>query len=282
MKSKGTVIALIIILVAGMALFFAYLNSNRGSDPPENTSAEISELFVPPTTTTAEITTQASTEESTGTTVEAAITTIAMTAQNNAYPFNYPGIAPAVAAVPHDPYMILVNRNYALPASFSFSRATAAPGYQIELHTTAAEAYSRMYAAGRRDGVTLTPYSGFRSTQRQREIFENSIQNYRNQGYTLEQAVNMTAMWINPPGCSEHETGLAIDIWDTKESFENTAEFAWLMANAQDYGFILRYPKGKEEITMVNYEPWHWRFVGVENARSIKASGLVLEEYVNR
>jgi D-alanyl-D-alanine carboxypeptidase len=76
--------------------------------------------------------------------------------------------------------------------------------------------------------------------------------------------------------------GLAMDICGTETSFENTKAFAWLNEHAADYGFILRYPKDKRSITKVMYEPWHWRYVGVENAKAIKASGKCLEEYLGQ
>ena len=89
---------------------------------------------------------------------------------------------------------------------------------------------------------------------------------------------------VNPPGYSEHNCGLAADLNSPEhtgldEGFENTAAFRWLCEHAGDYGFILRYPKGAEDITEITYEPWHWRYVGRENAARINASGLCFEEY---
>ena len=92
-------------------------------------------------------------------------------------------------------------------------------------------------------------------------------------------------MWVARPGTSEHQTGLAVDIVDTSyqildEGQENTPVQQWLMAHCAEYGFILRYPTDKSEITGVGYEPWHYRYVGVEAAREIMANGLCLEEYL--
>ena len=88
------------------------------------------------------------------------------------------------------------------------------------------------------------------------------------------------AMIIMPPGCSEHNLGLAMDIIATDNNFYKTRAYAWLTEHAQDYGFILRYPKEKQHITKVEYEPWHWRYVGVEHAKKIKEWGFCLEEYL--
>ena len=95
----------------------------------------------------------------------------------------------------------------------------------------------------------------------------------------------MAAAVVNPPGYSEHNCGLAADLNSPEhtgldEGFENTAAFRWLCQHAGEYGFILRYPKGAEEKTEITYEPWHWRYVGVENAAKINASGLCFEEYI--
>ena len=192
-----------------------------------------------------------------------------------------------MAVAQRDPYLICVNRNYALPASYAPVLAVAVEVYpeNIELEKVAAAQYKLMYEAGRRDGVELIPYSGYRATSRQKGNFDKKIQSYIDQGYTRAQAVNLAANSINPPGCSEHEAGLAMDItvkgvWGAVDSFKNTKEYEWLTKNAQDYGFIMRYPKDKEDITHVKFEPWHWRYVGVDNARKIKASGKVLEEYL--
>ena len=86
--------------------------------------------------------------------------------------------------------------------------------------------------------------------------------------------------YILPPGTSEHNAGLAMDIISQDVDFEKTKAFGWLQEHAQDYGFILRYPKDKEDITKITYEPGHWRYVGKEDAVKIKQSGVCLEEYL--
>ena len=277
MRNKGTIAALVIILVAGMGLYFAYVNRDiQGVGLPATTSASAAELWQ----------TQA---RSARTTTQAASTAqgAATTTGSGAYPYDYPGIAPAVAAVPADPFLICVNRSYALPVGYAFTRAVCVEVYpeKLEMEKTAAAQYRLMYSAGLQDGVELVPYSGYRPTARQQANFDRKIQSFIEQNFTLAQAVGMAANSINPPGCSEHEAGLAMDItvkgvWNAVETFKNTKEYEWLMANAQDYGFILRYPREKEEITKVQFEPWHWRYVGVENAKKIKDSGKCLEEYL--
>ena len=99
-------------------------------------------------------------------------------------------------------------------------------------------------------------------------------------GYSKKDAAVKAATIIMPPGSSEHNLGYAMDIVCVDEWFEDTAEFKWLTENAADYGFIMRYPKDKQDITKVIYEPWHWRYVGVDLAKELKNSGLVMEEYM--
>ncbi|MCL1866398.1 MAG: M15 family metallopeptidase, partial [Oscillospiraceae bacterium] len=110
--------------------------------------------------------------------------------------------------------------------------------------------------------------------------FRNDFNNNVAKGYSKEEAFRMTASEIAVPGTSEHNMGLAIDFNSIHEDFDRTEAYRWLTINAHKYGFILRYPKDKTDITAISYEPWHWRFVGLGNASDILRSGLTLEEYV--
>jgi D-alanyl-D-alanine carboxypeptidase len=137
-----------------------------------------------------------------------------------------------------------------------------------------------MYEAAKADGVYLTPCSGYRTYETQERNYKNKISYYQGMGYSEEEAAVKAATIIMPPGSSEHNLGYAMDIVCVEEWFEDTDEFQWLMENAADYGFILRYPEDKQDVTKVTYEPWHWRYVGVDAAKEMKASGQVLEEYL--
>ena len=127
--------------------------------------------------------------------------------------------------------------------------------------------------------------SSLRSRADQEQLFEQEVQNWLARGYTRENAEAQAAMWVARPGTSEHQTGLAVDIVDMSyqildEGQENTPVQKWLMAHCAEYGFILRYPTNKSSLTGVGYEPWHYRYVGVEAAREIMGRGLCLEEYL--
>ncbi len=150
------------------------------------------------------------------------------------------------------------------------------------MDSRAARAYEKMYDAAAADGIYLTPCSGYRSYSTQKRLYYEFYNEYINQGYSSEEAHALTSKRRNPPGSSEHNIGICMDIICASSSanFQNTAAYEWLDTNAHNYGFILRYPEDKVAVTGVKYEPWHWRYVGVENAAAIKNSGLCLEEYL--
>ena len=168
--------------------------------------------------------------------------------------------------------------------------------YQVSLHTlksgrcaVAEEMYDdlcRMLTAGSQEGCSFVVASGYRSRERQKELLEEDIRNLMNErNMTYEQAWEEAVKETMPPGCSEHETGLAVDIVSAEyqlldEGQEDTAEYQWLKENCSKYGFILRYPPDKTDITGINYEPWHFRYVGAEAAQEITEQGLTLEEYI--
>lgn len=142
--------------------------------------------------------------------------------------------------------------------------------------------YEDMYNAAKADGIILTPYSGYRSYARQERNYKNLTETYMSEyGISREEAAKKAATVILPPGTSEHNLGLAMDICNTLDSFAFSEEYAWLTENAHKYGFILRYTEDKMDITGIVDEPWHWRFVGVEYAEDIRNSGLCLEEYLD-
>ncbi len=176
-------------------------------------------------------------------------------------------------------HLTLVNSGYRIPDTYSPDLVYVC-GSGERLDRKVAEHYEKMYNAALKDGVTLTPCSGYRSYETQERNYNRKIDFYVGQGYSYDDAKVKAATIIMPPGSSEHNLGYAMDIVCVDEWFEDTAEFKWLQENAADYGFIMRYPEDKQDITKVIYEPWHWRYVGVETAKELKESGLVLEEYM--
>lgn len=181
--------------------------------------------------------------------------------------------------------LILVNANVSLPQDYVPETETADDATGKALQTEAAEAYRQMAQAALQDGVSLMLCSGYRSVDYQQGLFDKKVQQYLSDGLSQEEAEAKAATVVAVPGHSEHNTGLAADIvtpdhqmLDT--AFEETPAFAWLSEHAAEHGFILRYPKDKSAITGIIYEPWHYRYVGVENAAAILQSGGCLEEYL--
>ena len=176
-------------------------------------------------------------------------------------------------------HLTLVNSSYRIPDTYE-PDLVAVCGSEERLDRKIALEYEKMYAAALNEGVYLTPCSGYRSYELQEKNYNNKIKFFEAQGYSTEEAKVKAATIIMPPGSSEHNLGYAMDIVCVEEWFENTDEFRWLTENAADYGFIMRYPKDKQDITKVIYEPWHWRYVGVEAAKEMKEKNLTLEEYL--
>ena len=152
----------------------------------------------------------------------------------------------------------------------------------------AADALEQMLADARAAGYNMYLVSAYRSHEYQVNLFNRKVNEYKNLGYSDDEAYNQASQWVAIPGTSEHCTGLAADIvsstWynhntDLTHDFEDTEHFDWLYSHCADYGFILRYPKNREATTGITYEPWHYRYVGVEAAKYIMENNITLEEF---
>lgn len=186
-----------------------------------------------------------------------------------------------------DPRMVLVNHTNKMPDDYTFTTKECGSATAINklLQTEAADAFLEMQAAAAADGVTIWMQSGYRSVAYQTTLYDNKTNYFIGKGYSEAEARQQAATIVNPPGYSEHNCGLAADLNCPEytvldEGFENTAAFRWLCQHAGDYGFILRYPKDAEDTTEITYEPWHWRYVGKENAALLNESGLCFEDAI--
>ena len=175
---------------------------------------------------------------------------------------------------------ILLNRNNLIPNDYDPDLVYIDDTRTHMLNSRAAAALADMIAAARKDGVSLGVVSAYRSNARQTNNFNNNINKLISDGRSYDEAYWETARYIAIPGTSEHEAGLAVDFNLINAEFDQSREFAWLMNNCADYGFILRYPKDTEHITHIIYEPWHYRYVGINHAKKIAARGITLDEYV--
>lgn len=184
--------------------------------------------------------------------------------------------------------LVMVNKEVALPSHYrpdDLIRPNVAFSFgnqQLDkslMRSEAAAALEKMFAVAKNEGVHLVAASGFRSYETQDYLYKREIE------LVGEEKAGQA---VAKPGTSEHQTGLTMDItsasmnYGLDDSFENKVEGKWLKDNAHRFGFIMRYPKGKEEITKYEYEPWHYRFVGVEIATKIYKNHWTLEEYFNK
>jgi D-alanyl-D-alanine carboxypeptidase len=179
--------------------------------------------------------------------------------------------------------MILINKDYFLESGYipdNLREVKVSKSKYMELQDHVALKVEEMFADAKEDGYNLYFNSGYRSYEYQEKIFSRRVNNYG-----FKEAEKIIAI----PGQSEHQTGLAFDVtcasmsYGLGKAFENTDEFKWLINNCYRYGFILRYRKGKEDITKYVYEPWHYRYIGdVEVAKEIMDNGIVLEEYFQK
>lgn len=137
-----------------------------------------------------------------------------------------------------------------------------------------------MFEDAEKDGFSPELTSGYRSGKEQKALYNSRIKEYRESGHSKKEAVSLTNKYTAEPGYSEHETGLAADI--NSSDGDSRKLYGWLEENAYKYGFILRYPQGKKDITGIEYEPWHYRYVGTEAAEYIYRHNMTLEEYLIR
>ena len=176
--------------------------------------------------------------------------------------------------------LAIINTKYPLPDSYAPTLSNAISGSNIQLDSRVSERYAEMYAAAKLSGCVLTPYSGYHSYALQETNYNRKVNFYVNQGISAEEANQKASAQVLPAGCSEHNAGLAMDIVSASSDFINTKEYKWLCENAHNYGFILRYPEDKTAITGMNFEPWHWRYVGTQAAKEMKEKNQCLEEYL--
>ncbi len=189
--------------------------------------------------------------------------------------------APDIAVPMGDWAKIMVSPAYYLPESFEVTLADFKDG---QVDARIADICNEMFSDAKDDGIEFKLVSAYRSKELQSELYQKMVDRYLNKGYSRDDAETTAATITARPNTSEHQTGLALDIVSPSYStmnkgFATTDAFKWLNANAHNYGFTLRYKEDKVSITKVIYEPWHWRFVGVDAAADMKQSGECLEEY---
>lgn len=184
-------------------------------------------------------------------------------------------------------YLKVVNVNHHLSATDTPKLTTVDNNQQLDARVV--KSYYKMTAAAKKAGATLVAGSGYRSYEHQKEVLARNIQERENQGMSYKQAKKNALKTVNAPGSSEHQTGLAMDFLtpgeaqsnsDVTQKFAKTAQGKWLAKNSWKYGWILRYPKHEKHATHIDYESWHFRYVGKKAASYIYHHHITLEQYV--
>ncbi|MEG1848461.1 MAG: M15 family metallopeptidase [Lachnospiraceae bacterium] len=179
--------------------------------------------------------------------------------------------------------LLLINKQHPIPDDYVLTLSTIKNDMQCDSRIL--DDLLAMLQGAKQDGINLVICSPYRDLNHQEFLFNRKIKAYMNQGMSYMEAYKISSQAVTVPGASEHQLGLALDIVcdsyiQLEEQFGETEAGKWLKQHSCEYGFILRYPKGKEAITGIEYEPWHYRYVGKESATIIMNHGLTLEEFV--
>ena len=175
--------------------------------------------------------------------------------------------------------LILVNKDNPVPDDYTVSLTDLSNGKQVD--TRIYPALQKMFDDARDSGIDLFVREGYRTREDQQSIMDSRIQQYEDQGYSAEEAEALAKEYVAIPGTSEHELGISVDINANSNVSSDDTVYTWLNENAYKYGFIKRYPENKIDITGINNEPWHYRFVGQKAASEMKELDMCLEEYLD-
>lgn len=262
-KKRMTAVALTAVLAFG-GVFAGCNNKGKASKGEETSSSDVTmestSVADEPTTNEPTESTQAVTQAPTNPPTQAA-TKPQDSAETKDLGVSAKGYSiKMVKGITYVNGILIANKTYALPSTY-------APG---GLDKTVSAAFEKMKADAAKEGLTLWIASGYRSYDYQKNLYNN---------YVKRDGKEKADTYSARAGHSEHQTGLCFDLNQVNDSFAATPESAWVNEHAHEYGFIIRYPKGKENITGYKYEPWHLRYLGVDLATSVHNSGLCLEEY---
>ena len=170
--------------------------------------------------------------------------------------------------------LILVDKNHYIPKDYQMNLTRLSNGKQIDSRIY--PSLQKMFNDARASGLALFVREGYRTFQDQKQIMDEKIRDYGNQGNSKRQATKMAQKYVAIPGTSEHQLGLSVDINADQTKCSSEKIYSWLDHNAYKYGFIKRYPSSKSYITGINNEPWHYRYVGKE------AAATIMEEYLKK
>ena len=276
-------IGILLVLVLAVAFIGGMLWLALAPDKEADDSSTPSLPAAPTSSATASTVSSTTKATSSTTTVT---TTIRTQAPASSELLQYDATGRYVQQTVSDWRLLLVNDWNAIDANYEKSVTMVSAGKRGQkADSRILEDLNAMLAAGAEYGIDVQ--SGYRSYDHQSTLYWRQVNNFKNNGYNDTAAQTAAGKIVKRPGYSEHNSGLAVDLGGSgnfllDESFANTAAYKWLIENCADYGFILRFPKDKEEITGVIYEAWHFRYVGKEAATYIMENNLCLEEYLEQ
>ena len=267
----GLFISLVVILGITVGLYFGFCKGKNFNKVA---------VEVPTTEPIEEITTEETTDEVIET--ESETTTELVTEETTTEPVivtDWAKYNPLEQLSTENWALTLISKKYSLDKSYS-PELSALVDSNITADIRVAEAFNSMYESAKSENILLTPFGGYANYNRQKTTFDSKVKAFTMQGMTNEEAIEAASKRLEPAGASESGAGLSVDILSASAGFASTKEYKWLTENAHKYGFILRYPSDKAEITGIVSQPWHWRYVGVEAATEIKNNNMCLEEYL--
>ncbi|MCR4926181.1 MAG: M15 family metallopeptidase [Clostridiales bacterium] len=251
--------AFALLIIAALSVVLYRVSKNEGVSETEHTTTTTTTTTQIYTTTEPETTTTTTTTQKETQATTKKVTTTAAEHTTVSHKAGEPVIETR-NGVTYVNGILVVNKTYSIPSS-----------YGNGIDPQAAAAFNKLVAAAKKDGYSIYSISDYRPYSSQQRIYNGYVNREGKAGADRHSA---------RPGHSEHQTGLAYDVNSLDQNFGKTAEGRWIANNCYKYGFILRYPKGKESITGYMYEPWHIRYLGVENAKKVYDTGLTLEEYL--
>jgi len=227
-------------------------------------------------------------EEETPSSEAAPVSSEAEPSSSEAASFSEPPVslsAKAEVTTERDWRLMLVNPDNILPENFSVDLTMTKYGYEVDSRIV--DDVTALIEGAAKDNVKLLICYGYRTLEQSQQLFEKQLRKQRSYGLSEEAALAEAKRWVAPPGTSDHHTGLALDIVTPEHqvlnhAFYNTPAGQWMAEHSWEYGFVIRFPEDKQEITGITYEPWHLRFVGKEHAAEMHKNNECLEEYVAR
>lgn len=175
--------------------------------------------------------------------------------------------------------LTLVDCHHSISPNFTLNLMRINDAYEIDKRIY--PDLQSMFNDARAEGIYPLVSSAYRTPEEQEQLYNDKIASFISEGYAQNEAITLTETWVQKPNMSEHQLGLALDINGDLTQCTNELVYQWLEINSYKYGFVLRYPSDKIELTGINYEPWHFRYVGKEAALEMYENNLCLEEYLN-